>query len=38
MAGVEVRNFDDPDEWVLGDEPFIGVEFDATSAATFARS
>jgi hypothetical protein len=26
------------DAWVLGDEPFIGVEFDARTAETYARS
>lgn len=26
------------DAWVLGDEPFVGVEFDSTTVATFARS
>ena len=25
------------DAWVVGDEPFVGVEFDATTAATFGR-
>lgn len=25
------------DAWVLGDEQFVGVEFDATSVATFGR-
>jgi hypothetical protein len=25
------------DAWVLGDEPFVGVEFDAKTVETFAR-
>ncbi|MDP1806180.1 MAG: cupin domain-containing protein [Acidimicrobiales bacterium] len=25
------------DAWVLGDEPFVGVEFDATAVETYAK-
>jgi hypothetical protein len=38
MAGVESKNLDSPDEVrtrVVGDEPFVGVEF--KSAADYAK-
>jgi hypothetical protein len=39
MAGVEALDFDSPDEtdaWVLGDERFVGFEFEARSAEEYA--
>jgi hypothetical protein len=36
MAGVQSRDFDSP-AWVVGDERFVGFEFESRSAEDYAK-